>query len=335
MQKDLKQAEARQILYARLAAMLEAGQNVDGGWGFHPGAASRVEPTCWAIQALSDAKDTAEERVAHGVAYLKAQQLSDGSWPVAGTPQHQDTGGTDDPERGGWTTSLACSVLARAARNQPANGVQPAIEAGLQWLCDDYPRDSSVWHRFLKKLQIRKDTVEHNDEFRGWGWTPRTSSWVEPTASALIAFAEARSVRLAKAIAERRSLAIGLLYDRMCPSGGWNCGNPRVYGVDGEALILPTCWALLALRNEPEHPQREFSVVWLRKAFLEIESAASLAVAVMTLESYGISANGARRSLCDSSAADLAERGIHVMAWVAMALSPVRSWPTSSTLVAQ
>ena len=43
-----------------------------------------------------------------------------------------------------------------------------------------------------------------------------------------------------------------MLYDRMCPGGGWNCGNPMVYGVPGEALIVPTVWALLALRDEPK-----------------------------------------------------------------------------------
>ena len=28
-----------------------------------------------------------------------------------------------------------------------------------------------------------------------------------------------------------------MLYDRMCPGGGWNCGNPKVYGVAGEPLV--------------------------------------------------------------------------------------------------
>jgi hypothetical protein len=267
------------------------------------------------------------------VDYLKAKQLSDGSWPAASS--WQDRSSESSPQVGGWMTSLACSVLARAAEDQTANEVQPTVEAGLQWLCDDYPRDSSGWNKFLKRLKTKKNVIAHNDEFRGWGWTPRTSSWVEPTASALMALAEAKSVRLAEMITERRALAMGLLYDRMCPGGGWNCGNPRVYGVDGEALVLPTCWALLALREGPEHPKRELSLAWLKKAFAEIESAASLAVATMTLESYGSSAPRARRSLWDWTAEDLAEQGSHVMAWMALALNPARNWPESGMRVAQ
>ncbi len=32
-------------------ALLSAA-NADGGWGYYPGKASRLEPTCWALLAL-------------------------------------------------------------------------------------------------------------------------------------------------------------------------------------------------------------------------------------------------------------------------------------------
>jgi hypothetical protein len=126
---------------------------------------------------------------------------------------------------------------------------------------------------------------------------------------------------------QRGDVAIALLYDRMCPGGGWNCGNPRVYGVDGDALVLPTCWALLALRDAPEKPGRALSLAWLEKEFAKIDSAASLAVARMTLENYGIELPTAKRDLQDWTPQELAEQGTHVLAWACMALNPARRWP--------
>jgi hypothetical protein len=108
-----------------------------------------------------------------------------------------------------------------------------------------------------------------------------------------------------------------------------------VYGVDGDALVLPTCWALLALRDAPEKPGRVLSLAWLQKEFVKIESAASLAVARMTLQNYGIerpaSSNielpTAKRDLQDWTPQELAEQGTHVLAWACMALNPARRWP--------
>jgi hypothetical protein len=92
-------------------------------------------------------------------------------------------------------------------------------------------------------------------------------------------------------------------------------------------LVLPTCWALLALREAQEKPGRALSLAWLQKEFAKIESAASLAVARMTLENYGIERPTAKRDPKDWSAQELAEQGTHVLAWTCMALNPARLWP--------
>ena len=331
--------ESARALRASLLGNLQKSQNTDGGWPFHTGGASRVEPTCWALLALAGSSESAQAHLTSGIAYLKSQQLSDGSWPAA-------TGMSS----GGWVTSLATSVLARlpAQTSAPGPSSEKSVLAGLQWLCDDYPRDSSPWQKFLKNFSSNKH-ASHNDEFRGWGWTPRTSSWVEPTAFALMAFAAVseslssgapgsfsepgfRSTlpkSLAVGLEERLTLAIGLLYDRMCAGGGWNCGNPRVYGVDGDSLVLPTCWALLALRDAPEHPNRALSLAWLQKSFTAIASPGSLAVAQITLETYGVPSPATQRHLTDWSADDLTGQGTHVAAWVSLALNPSRLWPVS------
>jgi hypothetical protein len=221
---------------------------------------------------------------------------------------------------GSWITSLTCSVL--AADGQSAKNVA----AGLKWLCDDFPRDSSPWMRFVQSLRPKSHISSQNDSYRGWGWTPKTASWVEPTAFALRTLRDAPAEVLPRSVSERRDLAVALLYDRMCPGGGWNCGNPRVYGVDGDALVLPTCWALLALREALEKPGRALSLSWLQKEFAKIESAASLAVARMTLENYGVQPPRASRDLQDWSAQELAAQGTHVLAWVCLALDPARRW---------
>ena len=211
-------------------------QNADGGWGFHRGDQSRVEPTCWAARALLDSNKPQEPGNFGKVWYfLQSSQLSNGSWPASG-----------GMTTGSWITSLACFVL----QNDPKSTTH--VKAGLKWLCEDFPRDSSLLRRFLQSLRAKSQIVSQNDSHRGWGWTPRTASWVEPTAFALMTLRDVAPQQLPANASQRRELAIALLYDRMCPGGGWNCGNPRVYGVDGDALVLPTCWALLCLREASE-----------------------------------------------------------------------------------
>jgi hypothetical protein len=317
MSNQLEHTDIAAGLGAEFLSFLKTLQNADGGWGFHAGEPSRVEPTCWALRALfghTEAQDT--ESFRKGAAYLKSVQLPDGSWPACA-----------EMRGGSWITSLTCAVL--AADGQSAKNVA----AGLKWLCDDFPRDRSLVRRLLQSLRRKSQIVSQNDSYHGWGWTPKTASWVEPTAFGLMALRDASAEQLPRNAAERRDLAVALLYDRMCPGGGWNCGNPRVYGVDGDALVLPTCWALLALGDAPEKPGRPLSLVWLQKDFAEIESAASLAVARMTLENYGIRPPQAKRELQDWAAQELAAQGTHVLAWVCLALDPARRWaPASATI---
>jgi hypothetical protein len=311
MPDPLQPVESAEAQRNECLSLLTSLQNADGGWGFRAGGQSRVEPTCWAaLSVFHSTKEQNKDDFRRLVGYLHSQQLEDGSWPAS-----------PEMKPGNWVTSLACCALSREAESEGQ------IRAGLNWLCQDFPRDSSPWMRFLQRVRGDSRINSQNDSYRGWGWTPRTASWVEPTSFALMALREAKAEQLPKIAINRQELALSLLYDRMCPGGGWNCGNPRVYGVDGDALVLPTCWALLALRDAPEKPERALSLAWLQKAFAKIASPGSLAVARMTLEIYGTRAPEARRNLQDWSAEELAENGTHVLAWVCMALNARRSWP--------
>jgi hypothetical protein len=292
---------------------LRNAQNADGGWGFHPGAESRVEPTCWAILALQ-ASGNATASVAkldQGFQFLRAAQLADGSWVAS--PQ---------VTTGCWVTSLACWVLLADAH------AHAAVSSGLKWLCDDWPRDSAPWRRFLARFSSERKVAAQNDSLRGWGWTPRTSSWVEPTSFALILLDQAPREMWPQVAEQRRELARRMLYDRMCPGGGWNCGNPMVYGVAGEALIVPTVWALLALRDEPTRPEFVMSLDWLEKNVKDVRGAGSRALARIGLETCGRKWPATDATLADFYSRNEFLQSVSVAAWACLTLCEQHEWLT-------
>src|SRR5262249_44128549 len=103
--------ESSRALLAELVSHLQSAQNSDGGWPFHAGGESRVEPTCWSLRAFANSAGFAEKNITSGLAFLKAQQLSDGSWPAAGGIAN-----------GGWVTSLAAGVLAQFPPREKGDG---------------------------------------------------------------------------------------------------------------------------------------------------------------------------------------------------------------------
>jgi hypothetical protein len=205
-----------------------------------------------------------------GFQFILDTQLAYGAWPCV-----------RGEENGCWVTSLACWVLLKQKNSSRA------IAKGMEWLCKDWPQDSTAWRRFLAKFSSQRHVFPIDYTCRGWGWTPGTSSWVEPTAYALLAIGQCPPEMLPQGTERRRKLAERLLRDRMCPGGGWNCGNPLVYGVAGEPLVIPTVWALLALRNEPERRENVLSLEWLEENVAAIQGLGSFALARMCLRAYG------------------------------------------------
>jgi hypothetical protein len=288
---------------------LRAAQNDDGGWGFHPGSRSRVEATSWTLLALREQESSSSEIQQAGFRFLRATQLPDGSWPSSATQNV-----------GSWATSLASWALLGDRESQRA------VVGGLSWVCDDWPRETSLIVRMIRKIASRSRVAPQNDSLRGWGWTPHTASWVEPTALALIAISQAPHEMLPPGANRRRELAKAMIYDRMCPGGGWNCGNPMVYGVPGDPLVEPTVWALLSLRDEADRRENEISLEWLERNLAKFPGPGSVALARICMEAYGREWPASAPSLKDLHARNEFLGSVPVMAWTCLAVSPRRSW---------
>lgn len=180
---------------------LRESQNEDGGWGYRPGSQSRVEPTCWALQALLVASVEMSSEACHrGLQFLLSSQLPDGSWPFAA-----------GQEVGCSVTAPACWALLSGKSSFDA------VAAGLNWLNQDMPRDNTFWRRLVRRLAPARRFVGHSDVHTGWGWNPGTSSWVEPTSVALIVLSRCPETLLSAGSNQRRQSAEAMLYDRMCP----------------------------------------------------------------------------------------------------------------------
>jgi len=77
-----------------------------------------------------------------------------------------------------------------------------------------------------------------------------------------------------------------MLFDRACVDGGWNSGNSVVYGVPLQPHVEATAIAMLALQDEPRNDTIEKSLCWLAQRAMTIESASSLAWAILSLYTY-------------------------------------------------
>jgi hypothetical protein len=303
MESGLENSEVERICLP----FLRQAQNPDGGWGFRPGTPSRVEATCWALLALWEPSRQSSEdqvRVRGARDFLQTTQLADGSWPA-----------TQGEQTGCWVTSLCCLVLA-AIGDQTQNST---IEAGLRWICGDWPSDSNAWRRFLARFSSHRDVAPINYSYRGWGWTPGTSSWVEPTSFALLALERMAGDEFAGKATRRRALATSLLFDRMCPDGGWNAGNPIVYGAAGEPAIVQTVWALLALRAVPPRREITLSLDWLERTAGAVESPASAALARICLRIHGRKLPTSATGLIELLQNNGFLSNVSVAAWAALA----------------
>jgi hypothetical protein len=247
---------------AFLIRQLLGRQLPEGGWGYQPDSQASTEATCLALSALPEEKSRA---ISRGVRFLRGSQNPDGSWPAFG----------GDDSDGCWVTALA--VIALSALNEAPRERTRAAE----WLLDFKGREGHWFWRW--KFRLFDTKVSFNPDKFGWPWFRGTVSWVIPTAFALIALRKIYPKPRPRAVSSRLKLGIEMLWDRMCPGGGWNAGNGVVFGVPLDPHVDATAIALLALRGEPGERELRPSTQWLKTAVSHCFSVHSLAWAALAI----------------------------------------------------
>jgi len=116
---------------------------------------------------------------------------------------------------------------------------------------------------------------------QGWPWQPGEAAWVFPTALTLLALTAA-GIRQHS----RLNHGLGYLLDRACLDGGWNFGNPTLFGRRLPALIPETAMALLALRAlgiAPTEAAVASGLAYLRSALPQAMACLELALGSLAL----------------------------------------------------
>lgn len=212
-----------------LVAELRSMRNDDGGWPWGERGDSVLQASALAEMALRlhDAWRPEDGRID----FLPRTALPCGLWgAVEGDP---------DPS---WMSAFALLLLRQ--RGAAPKGLAAGRDALLAWT---HGYGDRLTPEFLASA---RQVYRLDFRIQGWPWFGATSTWVEPTAWAMVALRGAGCPENhPRLIAARAYLA-----DRACPSGGWNYGNPHVLGQDLEALPLPTAAAVIALSTGPRPP---------------------------------------------------------------------------------
>lgn len=241
-------------------------QLLEGGWPFTSDAKqTAIEPTALALLALpSNLRDEREAAVRS----LVHAQNANGSWPAFCG---------DDAHGSGYTGIAACALSRFGEQGMPTR-------QAVRWLlrCRGW---ESHW-LWKWKFRTTDRHVRFDPDKFGWPWMPETVSWVVPTAYSLIALKCARGTPEQKLLELRVRRGVEMLYDRMCPGGGWNAGNGVVYGVALAPHPDVTAIALLALLGEPFTDSIAASLNWLERRAESLLATWSLAWTILALHAF-------------------------------------------------
>jgi hypothetical protein len=191
-----------------------------GVWGYHARSSPASEPSALAGLALlaTDGDDRAGGRLAAlaTARWLASTRRPDGSLSVS----------ADLPESG-WPTPLGLLLWAALG------DFEAERSAALGWL---------IKRKGETVPRTKGDPVGHDPTLVGWPWVAGTHSWVEPTAMALLAMGREGRASHPRAVEGAR-----MLVDRAISGGGWNLGNPTVFGKVLRPMPEPSGLALLAM----------------------------------------------------------------------------------------
>ena len=253
-------------LVADLTGFLLRGRNADGGWGYYPGKATRLEPTSWALLAL---KGTVPDP--HFGQVLER-------WPVRDGLLGERPGG--DPNYAFHALGLLV-LHALGSEHAQTNAVLIRGLQGVKGFRIDAPNNSN----------------RQNNKLQGWSWIPATFSWVEPTAWALLALKKCQRISGAQIDRGRLSEAETLLLDRSCVLGGWNYGNSNMFGTELHAYVSTTAVALLALQDRSGEPSVQRGLDFLSAQSTWERSSYSMSLARIALNVMGTGEGSLEESL--------------------------------------
>ena len=239
----------------------------EGGWPFTSHTTqSAIEPTALALLALPSS--SVRERDA-AVRFLLRTQNVNGSWPAF---SGDDAGGS------GLTGLALFSLNCCRAQGMVTN-------RAVHWLLESRGWES----HWLWKWKFRTSDrhVRFDPDKFGWPWIPETVSWVVPTAYSLIALQRARGILQQDLAQLRIRRGVEMLYDRICPEGGWNAGNGVIYGFPLAPHSDVTALALLSLLTEPPNDFITTSLDWLERRAETCFAPWSLAWTILALDAFG------------------------------------------------
>ncbi len=242
-------------------ALLSAA-NADGGWGYYPGKASRLEPTCWALLALLPNDPTSSARLSAHRDFLQRSRREDGLFVEAAIS------GEHRPNLG--FNALAAILLDRH-------------DLGMK-VAPDFVVSALVQHKGVKLAQ---SSINRQDNaLQGWGWIDETFTWVEPTSWCLLALKKASS-RSNEARA-RIQEAERVLIDRCCDAGGWNYGNSNMLGQTLHPYVSTTATGLLAMQDRRQEPCIVRSLAFLTQHRVAEQSAMALGLTLIALRVFDL-----------------------------------------------
>lgn len=268
---------AQQAGFTCVQALIER-QLPEGGWPFAGNAKQMaVEPTALALLALPS---TLTSKRQAAMASLLHAQNPNGSWPAF----------SGDDELGSGYTGLAVHALGQCGESG-----MPTKRA-VAWLL----RSRGCESQWLWKWKFRTTDrrVRFDPNKFGWPWMTKTVSWVFPTTYSLVALKRAHRGSQKRCLEFRIHRGVQMLYDRICPGGGWNAGNGVAYGTPLTPHPDATAAALLALLGEPANDSITASLDWLERRAKMLSTPWSLAWTILALHAFQRSTQSLIDRLC-------------------------------------
>ena len=252
---------------AKLAQSLAERRTPDGGFAAVAGAPADTESSALGLLALLGSGEERGAAARDANAWLAARQRADGAWPLRDT--------LSEPS---WASAWAALALAHAGF-----GAEDLARAA-HWLVQREGQRPGLVARALGRLTGQHERLEQDLTLRGWPWHAAAASWVEPTATALLALRQLEARVSVAGARERIDEGEQLLWDRACVNGGWNYGNRRVLGEALEPFPDTTALALLALQGSPRRHDLSASCAVLEALLDERASSLALALGALAFE---------------------------------------------------